>query len=182
MSKIYYIYQLYKTGKISSKYIGFNHYRRYFNFTDNIPNIDDIFKEYEIILNGAGYLPEGIRQQYCNYHICEKYDEILNIIKDIKPDYYKSALETSNKTKVYFCNLFIMKKEDFFKYCEFMFDILFEFDRRNNFSSDNDVLNYTKKIYNDSNMSNRQSRLQAFLSERISSIFFNKNFKKVISF
>lgn len=182
MSKIYYIYQLYKTGKISSKYIGFNHYRRYFNFTDNIPNIDDIFKEYEIILNGAGYLPEGIRQQYCNYHICEKYDEILNIIKDIKPDYYKSALETSNKTKVYFCNLFIMKKEDFFKYCEFMFDILFEFDRRNNFSSDNDVLNYTKKIYNDSNMSNRQSRLQAFLSERISNIFFNKNFKKVISF
>ena len=75
-----------------------------------------------------------------------------------------------------------MKKEDFFKYCEFMFDILFEFDRRNNFSSDNDVLNYTKKIYNDSNMSNRQSRLQAFLSERISNIFFNKNFKKIISF
>ena len=156
--------------------------QKYFNFTDNIPNIDDIFKNYEIILNWPVYIPEGIRQQYCNFHICKTFDEILNIIKDIKPEYYKTALETSNKTQIYFCNIFIMKKEDFFKYCEFMFDILFEFDRRNNFSSDDDVLNYTKKIYNDSLIYYRQSRLQGFLAERISNIFYNKNFKKIISF
>ena len=43
MSKLYYIYQLYKNGTISSKYIGVNHYSRYFNFTDNIPDMDSIF-------------------------------------------------------------------------------------------------------------------------------------------
>ena len=43
MSKLYYIYQLYKSGELNSKYIGLNHYKRYFLFKDNIPDIDDIF-------------------------------------------------------------------------------------------------------------------------------------------
>ena len=50
MSKLYYIYQLYKKGIISSKYVGINHYRRYFTFTDNIPNLDEIFKKYDSII------------------------------------------------------------------------------------------------------------------------------------
>ena len=72
-----------------------------------------------------------------------------------------------------------MKKQDFLNYGKFMFDILFEFDKRNNFSSDKDVLDYTKKIYNNSVNSYVQLRLQAFLSERISNIFFHHYFKKV---
>ena len=70
-----------------------------------------------------------------------------------------------------------------------MFDILFEFDRRNNFTSDDDVLNYVSKFYNINNTKNNetviyQSRLQAFLSERIGNIYYYKNFKrkKIISF
>ena len=35
MSKIYYIYQLYKNETLNSKYVGVNHYRRYFIFKDN---------------------------------------------------------------------------------------------------------------------------------------------------
>ena len=45
-----YIYQLFKNGKFTSKYIGLNHYGRYFNFTDNIPDIDSIFEYYDVIL------------------------------------------------------------------------------------------------------------------------------------
>ena len=182
MSQIDYIYQLYKKGTLSSKYIGFNHYRRYFNFTDNIPNIEDIFKHYDVILNQPAFIPEGIKKQFCNFHICEKYDQILSIIKELKPEYYKIALKNSRKKIIYFFNLFIMKKEDFFKYCEFMYDILFEFDRRNNFKNDSDVLNYTKMYYNNTGNFYYQSRLQAFLSERIGNIFYNKHFKRKVSF
>ena len=179
MSKLYYIYQLYKNGNFSSKYLGLNHYRRYFIFGDNIPNLEDIFKNYDVILSRQKKLDINVKKYYCLNHICKHFDEILSIIKEIKPDYYITAKRTSKEKRMYICNLFIMKKEDFFKYCEFMFDILFEFDKRNNFSSDKDVLDYTKKIYNNSLNSYVQLRLQAFLSERISNIFFHHYFKKV---
>ena len=40
-----------------------------------------------------------------------------------------------------------MKKEDFFKYCEFKYDVLFEFDRRNNFKTDDDVLIFARNSF-----------------------------------
>lgn len=42
-------YWIWKNYSIKD-YIGFCHYRRYFDFMDNIPNVDEIFKEYDIIL------------------------------------------------------------------------------------------------------------------------------------
>ena len=183
MGKLYYIYQLYLNRTFSTKYIGFNHYRRYFDFGDNIPDLDYIFNNYDIILNNKWKINETVRAQFCHAHICSKFDQILDIIKETKPDYYEAALKVSIDTELYLCNLFIMKKEDFFKYCEFMFDILFEFDKRNNFTSDKEVLNYSKSLfYNNINESIYQSRLEGFLAERISNIFYNKNFKRIKTF
>jgi len=179
LSKLYYIFKIYKNETISSKYIGLNHYRRYFNFKDNIPHLDYIFRKYDVILNDEYDFNKGIREQYCENHICKNFDELIQIIKDIKPDYYETALHTINETKIYSCNLFIMKKKDFFEYCEFMFDILFEFDKRNNFTSDNDVLNYAKKIFHKPSSYYYQSRIQGFLAERLSNIFFRKYFKRI---
>lgn len=179
MSKLYYIYELYKTGKNSSKYIGLNHYRRYFNFTDNIPDLDKIFENYDVILDTPDIMEYNMRDQFCICHNCKKYDEIIDIIKEIKPEYYETALKTSKEKKIYFCNLFIMKKNDFLKYCEFMYDVLFEFDKRNNYTSDEDLLNYSKKLYKKRNIQLYQSRLEAFLSERIGNIFYYHNFKRI---
>lgn len=182
MSKIYYIYQLYKNETLNSKYVGVNHYRRYFIFGDNIPDIDEIFKNHDVILNKKNHLKRGMLKQYCINHICRDFVEILNIIKDIKPNYYKTAIKTSKQRSIHYCNLFIMKKEDFMKYCEFLFDVLFEFDKRNNFFTDNDMLNYSQRFYKYNNDTLYQSRVQAFLSERISNIYFNQHFKKIKTF
>ena len=81
MSKIYYIYQLYKKGIISSKYVGINHYRRYFTFTDNIPNPDEIFKKYDAIIGYPYVKKNGMKWQYCFRHRCENFEEIIDIIK-----------------------------------------------------------------------------------------------------
>ena len=179
MSQIYYIYELYKNRSNSSKYIGFNHYRRYFNFTDNIPDIDKIFENHDIILNSPLTVQGNMKTQFCSICECQKYDEIIKIIKDIKPEYYQTALKVTKKNKIHYCNLFIMKKQDFLNYCKFMFDILFEFDKRNNFTSDDDLLEYSTKLYNNSNRTFQlyQSRLEAFLSERIGNIYYFHHFK-----
>ena len=182
MSHIYYIYQLYKNENITSKYIGFNHYRRYFNFTDIFPNVEDLFENYDAILGDPIENNQTIMEQYCKTHICEAYNEILEIIKVIKPEYYITALKSSNEKIFYPCNLFIMKKNDFFKYCEFIFDVLFEFDRRKKLSSDENVLNYTKKFFNKSEDYYYQSRLEAFLSERLGNFFFKHQFKRIKTF
>ena len=120
-----------------------------------------------------------MKNQFCDSHLCKNYDEIIDIIKDIKPEYYESAIKTTNLTNVHLCNLFIMKKSDFFKYCEFIYDVLFEFDRRHNFTSDDDVLNYVKNNTITSNNFFYQSRLQGFLSERLGNMFFFNNFIKI---
>ena len=167
---------------MSSKYIGLNHYRRYFDFTDNIPDIDEIFKDYDIILNYPLRFPKSIKDHYCDSHICANYEEILEIIKNMKPEYYETALKTATIKDIYFCDMFIMKKKDFFKYCEFMLDILFEFDRRHNFQTDEDVLNYVKQFFPEKKDYDYQCRLQSFLSERLSNIFFYNNYKKIKHF
>ena len=182
LSKLYYIYQLYKKGEISSKYIGLNHYRRYFEFTDNIPDFEGIFKKYDIILGNRVTLNPSVRKRYCVGHICKNFDDSLDIIKKIKPDYFDTAIEFAKNNKIYYYNMFIMKKEDFYKYCEFIFDILIEFDKKYNFKSDEDVLNYTSKIFKNAKAALRQSRLQGFLSERLSNIFYIKNFKRIKHF
>jgi hypothetical protein len=181
MSKLYYIYGLYKTGALSSKYIGLNHYRRYFNFLDNIPDLDKIFENYDIILNDKYWFKSNSKNQYCSSTLCQPLEEVINIIKEKKPEYYKTAIESLYAKDGYICNIFIMKKGDFFKYCEFIYDILFEFDKRYNFTSDKDVANYMKKYY-PKNLIHFHMRMQGFLAERLSTIFFTHNFKKIKTF
>ena len=178
MSKLYYIYELYRNGTLSSKYIGLNHYRRYFYFLDNIPDLDKLFENYEVILNNKYHFRRNIKIQYCSFTFCKPLEEVIQIIKEKKPEYYHTSIESLNANDGYFKNMFIMKKGDFFKYCEFIYDILFEFDRRHNFTSDKDILNYLKNYY-PNNLVYRHMRIQGFLAERLSTIFFKHNFKRI---
>ena len=179
-SKIYYVWKQYKNNIFKSKYVGFNHYRRIFSFGNNIPNLDDIFKDYDIILNKHSNLPYSLKKQYYLFHNKDDIDEILEIIKYKFPQYYSIANETLNSNLFYLGNIFIMKKEDFIKYGNFTFEILFEFDKKHNLKKDDDIKNYVNKNYNKYKRFdiNLQRRLEGFLMERISNIFYNYNFKK----
>ena len=90
-SKIHYIWKLYKEGKLDSKYVGFVHYRRNFPFKDNIPNLDEIFKNYDVILRRRAYFKCSIRQQYNRIHIPHFLNETVDIIRGNYPEYYKFA-------------------------------------------------------------------------------------------
>jgi hypothetical protein len=185
-SKMYYIWKNYKNNKINTKYIGFNHYRRIFSFLNKIPNLNNIFKKYDVILKKTFYLKnENIKEQYSKYHIGKNMDEIIDIIKVNFTNYYITALKTMNMLNVSFCNIFIMKRNDFIEYGEFVFGVLFEFDRRNNLKNDNDIKNYIKnnfinktKVDTIINTIDYQRRVEAFLLERLSNIYYNFKFKK----
>ena len=63
-----------------------------------------------------------------------------------------------------------MKKEDFFKYCEFIYDVLFEFDRKKKFKTDDTLIFARNILYH--------SRKQCFSAERLGNIFYLKHFKR----
>jgi hypothetical protein len=184
-SKIYYIWKKYKAKEISTKYIGFVHYRRVFSFKNKIPNLDKIFNKYGAIINKPFSFKKSVKTQFCEYHICQYLDEIEEIIKENFTEYYSSAKKSLNDKRFNCCNVFIMKNKDFIKYGEFIFGVLFEFDRRHKIKNDDDIINLIeieKKKTGTKFESNYQCRQEAFLMERLSIIFYNYYFKKTLKY
>ena len=71
------------------KYVGFNHYRRYFRFVNNIPHLDDIFKNYDVILKAFSKdSNKKFARHFQDSHLEPALEE-AKIIKEIKPEYYK---------------------------------------------------------------------------------------------
>lgn len=86
-------------------------------------------------------------------------DHLLNIIQDKYPNYYEEAKQYYSGKRAYFCNCFVMRKDLFDQYCQWMFDIIFEFE----------------KTFESSKLSETQVRIPGFFSEDLMSIFFMKN-------
>lgn len=169
------------------KYVGVCSYRRYFEFLDDIPNIDEIFNEYDIILpkkESVG-IKTNILMHYNQFHNIHDLEFVIDIINNIYPSYKEDAEYVINDSFLYCNNMFIMKRADFINFCEFVFNILFEFLNKKNFKCYNDVYQHVLKnkdlylkdivLFCDATY---QSRIGGFLAERLLTIFVKHNFKK----
>lgn len=179
-------YWLWKNYDIKD-YIGICHYRRYFDFMDDVPNFDELFKEYDIILPKQIKSPFTNAQQYAIYHNIFDLDVISKIIKDLFPKYYDSHIETlCINCSIHPCNMFITKKETFNDMMNFVFAICFEFENRMNLHNSNDYINhinknkslYLKDFY-PNNTVQYQARILGFISERLLEIYYNYNKLKI---
>lgn len=169
------------------KYVGTAHYRRYFDFFDKIPDLDEIFSNHDAIYQDFDLGWPSIRE---NYRACHNIDDLnlcIDIINEKYPKYAHAANEVMDGKFFVPCNIFILKKEMFIKWCDFVFGVLDEYNRRMGFSTDLDVYNHVinnmdKYVDDKGGLPNSstayQSRIHAFLMERISSIFFKKEIKR----
>lgn len=166
------IYWVWKHVKDLPEYIGFCHYRRFFSFLDEIPNFDSEFKTCDVILPIP--LKGNLVEQY---RICHNVNDILKI-----DGILKDLLGIQDLKKINCIipgNMFIMRKSDFFQYCEFVFKVLFEFMRRNKLKTIEDIDKYVEgnrdryQFYD----FKYQRRILGFLMERISIVYFLKKFK-----
>lgn len=181
LARIHYIWKNYPL----KDYVGTAHYRRYFDFYNDIPNMNEIFKEHDAILP---IFDLGWPSVYGNYMCCHSKKDIVTIMEIIAryyPEFFEAAMDTMVFNKFYPCNLFILKKETFNEWCEFVFGVLDKFDKIRGFDSDNDIKKHVienKEKYitceTGQNASiDYQARIEAFLSERLSTIFFTKRIK-----
>lgn len=178
------IYWLWKHYDIKD-YIGICHYSKYFSFYDDVPNMDDEFKDCDVILPRRLY----VGSVYMNYALCHNINDLMligGIINKYHNEYIKDFEKVLNDKSLFCCNMFIMKKEDFNKYCEFVFDVLDKFDRAKGFKCDEDVEKHVKenssaylKKYEPNSTVAYQSRMDGFLLERLTNVFICHNFKRV---
>jgi hypothetical protein len=104
---------------------------------------------------------------------------LLQVEKIIDEKFTEFHLDYENINILYPCNMFVLDKLTFNRYCFFLFSVLSEFDRQNLLFTDEDVKAYVernKQHYKTFDLE-YQSRLQGFLMERISTIFFINAFK-----
>lgn len=87
-------------------------------------------------------------------HVAD-FHRAVNILKRLYPDYAVDADAFLEGHEACFCNMYIMRKELFFKYCEWMFPILEEF----------------TKTWDTSRLSVEALRTPGHLSERLFNIF-----------
>lgn len=165
--------------------VGLNHYRRYFDFTRKwpqfsadkhfmatddflnqdytFPDIEDLLSKYDIVLPVARHWRVSNTQQYGDYHIAKDWEMLRQIIKERHPEYmpaFEKTMDHSNKSVGY--NMFITHWKHFNAYSEWLFDILFEVERR--------VPPIDDPI---------QSRIYGYMSERLINVFCEYHHLKI---
>lgn len=152
--------------------VGLAHYRRYLSLKKKAKvskdaigkeEIENIMKHYDIILPSKVCIYGNVRKQYETGQNIHDYDMVGEIIKEKYPDYKEAFEVISNCDEVYLCNIFIGKKTIADSYCSWLFDILFELEKRI------DISHYSKQ----------QKRVFGYLAERLFNVWIYKNKPKV---
>ena len=171
---------------LEADYYGLFHYRRYFSFAEkkfptnyfaDVPfeandektlqeiglteeRMREVIEQYDFILPEQGQFVDKstIREQYNEspQHRPEDLSCALEILQEKYPHMMDAANKYLDGRHGYFCNMFIMKKEIFFDYCEWLFSILEEHEKRRDFSQ------YSPSEY----------RVSGYLAERLLGVYF----------
>lgn len=125
---------------LDAEYIGLAHYRRNFvskrgkNKFECIMSkekVDKILDSTDVILPKRRKLYiETIYSHYKHTMYVEPLDETRKIIKEKCPEYLEFFDKKMKSRSGHMFNMFIMKKEILNDYCEWLFDILFELEKR----------------------------------------------------
>ena len=164
------------------KYVGFCHNRRYFSFLDDIPDIDKIFKEYDIITSKPILYKLPVKWHYGRCHNIEDLYIVGGIIADKYPQYSNMWHSFINGKVFIPYNMFIMKSEDFKEYINFIFDILDEYLKIVGTNINKRIYDnyekYIKDIY-PNNTVEYQYRIGGYLAERLTNLFILSKYKKI---
>ena len=158
---------------LKAEYIGLVHYRRYFSNSKlfKVKKEKVINKaELEVIIDNNDtvdiYLPkprnywiETNYSQYAHAHHAIDLDTTREVLKEKYPEYLAAFDNSMKRTIGHRFNMFIMKKDKFDEYCEWLFAVLLELENRLDISS------YSKN----------DSRVFGFVSERLLDIWLDTN-------
>ena len=154
---------------LDCEYLGLAHYRRHFTVLRGTSDRRDIltleqarglFQNVDALLpKKRNYWIESNYSQYVHAHHAIDLDETRRIIEEKYPDYLEIYDSSMKKTTGHRFNMFIMKKELADAYCAWLFDILFELEKRL------DISDYSAN----------DKRVFGFVSERLLDVWLEQN-------
>lgn len=189
------------------KYKGQMQYRRPLSGISNDTNFNDLFSKYDVITckpfnhpennkpteNQPMFIPANTVEEGYIFSNCKDDIMILEMIINIYHPEYKESYKKYIKEgeNLYYSNGFIMKSEDYDKYCEFLFDCLEKYQKFIDVSSKEKLYERVKynmevgkypKHQHPSQQTQDAIRWQmsigGFLSERIWTLWLQHNFNK----
>ena len=154
---------------LNCEYLGLAHYRRHFtalrgtNDRRDVITLDQargLFHNADALLpKKRNYWIESNYSQYAHAHHAIDLDETRKIIEGKYPEYLEAYDKVMRKTTGHRFNMFIMKKELSDRYCSWLFDVLFELEKRL------DISEYNKN----------DQRVFGFVSERLLDVWLEAN-------
>ena len=155
--------------------LGLCHYRRFLgsprsavlragtNKEDQIldrSQAESLLKDYDLILpKKRHYWIETRESQYAHAHHAEDLQCVEQILSERYPDYMPEWKWMLGTRSGHICNMFVMRRDMADQYCSWLFDILFEAERRL------DITSY----------SDNDRRVFGFLGERLLDVWVRKN-------
>lgn len=119
-------------------------------------NVTRLAVKYDIITTLREPMNSTVYEQFCQFHQEQDLKDMLRILIRRYPAYRQSVKTYLNARQLYFTNMYLMSKEEFFSYMEWLFPLLEEFEARADFSS-----------YNE-----HEYRAIGFLAERLFGIYY----------
>ena len=180
------IYWLWKNYKLND-YVGINHYRRYYAFMDNVPDVSKYFEFFDIILNKPLELLHPItkkmvdnRTYYSFWHNVEDFDLLEQMVREKYPEYVGGFEKMKASKEIHNSSIFIMGKDLFNEYCSFIFDAL---DTYNEYHGHHTVDEYRQHVLDnkakyikpglDYYTVDIQTRIVGYIAERLLNTFLH---------
>ena len=152
---------------LHADYVGLCHYRRYFAHSDS-PNAsleekkqlilkrndyEKLLQSYDVIVPFRSLWGRHMttKDQYEGSHYSKDLCILRQVIQEKQPDYVDAFEVVMKRHSSHCLNMFVIKKEHFDRYCEWLFSILFEVEKRV------DISDYDTY----------QARIFGFMSERL---------------
>lgn len=132
--------------------LGLVHYRRYFTMKRRLPGkeaalsdvlsgqeAEQLLEKYQVIVpKKRHYYIETVWSHYCHTFDGSQFETARQIIAERTPEYLPDFDRLMAGTTAWLFNMYIMRKELSDEYCEWMFSIVFELERRTDTTGMND--------------------------------------------
>lgn len=152
---------------------GLAHYRRYFKpVGEGVPlgkqrvaspdELLGLLERYPLLLSKPRrYWVESIRKHYAHAHNAGDMQALEQVLHELHPDYLPAFNAVMDGDRASLYNMFVMRAEHFDAYCEWLFPILLEVEKRIPYR---EYGAYQKRVF-------------GFLGERLLNVWARKNFK-----
>ena len=163
-------------------YVGFCHYRKYWAFLDDVPNVNESFKNIELLVAKPLRFKRTIKGQYAYCHNIEDLYIVSGILAEKYPDYVNTWNKFLDGHVMFPYNMFIMRREEFLEYIKFMRDILDEFVNIIGKNIEKRIYDNVEKYLKDFSPNDElwyQYRIAGYLAERLTNAWILQNHQKI---